>query len=175
MFLTHDTRQDGASGPGSVPAPRRRMGHLPQQVLSIPDRGHDSEMGSADRASSGLSASTSHTLELVTSTAGWPLCLRVPTQALRPLSPSPPAWPSRTMSRPLGAKWASLVAQLVKNPPAMRVGLGSIPGLGRSPGEGNGYPLQYSGLENSRDCIVHGVAELDMTERLSLWVLTTPY
>ena len=83
---------------------------------------------------------------------------------------------------------ASLVAQLVKNPPAMQetpvfyswvrkvpwrrdrlptpvflgfpggsvgkesacnVGdLGSIPGLGRSPGEGNGYPLQYSGLEN---------------------------
>ena len=33
----------------------------------------------------------------------------------------------------------------------------SIPGLGRSPGEGNGYPLQYSGLENSMDCIVHGV------------------
>ena len=37
--------------------------------------------------------------------------------------------------------------------------LGSIPGLGRSPGEGNGYPLQYCGLENSRDCIVHGVAK----------------
>ena len=36
--------------------------------------------------------------------------------------------------------------------------LGSIPGLGRSPGEGKGYPLQYSGLENSMDCIVHGVA-----------------
>ena len=34
--------------------------------------------------------------------------------------------------------------------------LGSIPGLGRSPGEGKGYPLQYSGLENSMDCIVHG-------------------
>ena len=32
--------------------------------------------------------------------------------------------------------------------------LGSIPGLGRSPGEGKGYPLQYSGLENSMDCIV---------------------
>ena len=46
--------------------------------------------------------------------------------------------------------------------------LASIPGLGRSPGEGNGYPLQYSGLENSVDCIVHGVAELDTTERLSL-------
>ena len=35
--------------------------------------------------------------------------------------------------------------------------LGSIPGLGRSPGEGNGYLLQHSGLENSMDCIVHGV------------------
>ena len=37
--------------------------------------------------------------------------------------------------------------------------LGSIPGLGRSLGEGNGYPLQYSGLENSMDCIIHGVAK----------------
>ena len=46
--------------------------------------------------------------------------------------------------------------------------LGLIPGLGRFPGERNGYPLQYSGLENPMDCIVHGVAELDMTERLSL-------
>ena len=32
-----------------------------------------------------------------------------------------------------------------------------IPGLGRSPGEGKGYPLQHSGLENSMDCIVHGI------------------
>ena len=37
--------------------------------------------------------------------------------------------------------------------------LGSIPALGRSPGEGKGYPLQYSGLENSMDCIVHGVTK----------------
>ena len=37
--------------------------------------------------------------------------------------------------------------------------LGLIPGLGRSPGEGKGYPLQYSGLENSRDYTVHGVAK----------------
>ena len=94
----------------------------------------------------------------------------------------------------------SLIAQLVKNLPAMQgtpsVGkiccrrdrlptpvflgfpcgsagkqsacsagdLGLIPGLGRSPGEGKGYPLQYSGLENSMDCIVHGVAESDTTE-----------
>ena len=37
--------------------------------------------------------------------------------------------------------------------------LGSISGLGRSPGEGKDYPPQYSGLENSMDCIVHGVAK----------------
>ena len=81
---------------------------------------------------------------------------------------------------------SSLIAQLVKNPPASRrpqldswIGkvcyrrdglptpeficnagdLGSIPGLGRSPGEGKGYPLQYSGLENSMDSTVHGVAK----------------
>ena len=35
----------------------------------------------------------------------------------------------------------------------------SIPGLGRSPEEGKGYPLQYSGLENSMDCLVHGVTK----------------
>ena len=40
--------------------------------------------------------------------------------------------------------------------------LGSIPGLGRSPGEGKGYPLQYTGLENSMDCIVHGVTKGQM-------------
>ena len=37
--------------------------------------------------------------------------------------------------------------------------LGLILGLGRSPGEGNGFRLQYSGLENTMDCIVHGVAK----------------
>ena len=37
--------------------------------------------------------------------------------------------------------------------------LGSIAGLGKYPGEGKGYPLQYSDLENSMDCIVHGVTE----------------
>ena len=68
---------------------------------------------------------------------------------------------------------ASQVAQIVKNLPAMRETLGSIPGLGRSPGEGNGNQLQYSCLENS-----HGQRslagyrpwirkELDMTGRQS--------
>ena len=37
--------------------------------------------------------------------------------------------------------------------------LGLIPGLGRSPGEEKGYPLWYSGLVNSMDCIVHGIAK----------------
>ena len=37
--------------------------------------------------------------------------------------------------------------------------LGSIPGLGRSPGEGKGYPLQYSGLRNPMEYIIHGVAK----------------
>ena len=93
---------------------------------------------------------------------------------------------------------AFLIAQLVKNPPAVQetqfdswIGkihwrkdrlptpvflgfpcgsagkesscnegdLGSSPGFGRFPGEGKGYPLQYSGLENSMDDIIHGVAK----------------
>ena len=52
--------------------------------------------------------------------------------------------------------WASLVAHLVKNLPAIwETWVRSLDG--RAPGEGKGYPLQYYGLENSIDCIVHGV------------------
>ena len=62
--------------------------------------------------------------------------------------------------------WASLLAQLIKES-ACNVGdLSLIPGLGRSPGEGRGYPLQYSsyplqysGLENSMDCVVPGLTK----------------
>ena len=59
---------------------------------------------------------------------------------------------------------AFLVAQMEKNPPTMREIWVLIPGLGRSPGERNGYPLQYSYLENSMDreapqATVHGVAK----------------
>ena len=62
---------------------------------------------------------------------------------------------------------------MVKSLPAMQETLGSIPGLGRSPEEGNGNPLQYSCLENSMEsetwqATIHRVAELDMTERLML-------
>ena len=65
---------------------------------------------------------------------------------------------------------ASLVSQMVKNLPAMGETLGSIPGLGRSPGEENGNPLQCSCLRNPMErgawqAIVHGVAET--TEQLT--------
>ena len=53
---------------------------------------------------------------------------------------------------------------------------GTVPGSGRSPGEGNGNPLQYSCLENPKDrgtcrAIVHGFAESDMTEKVSMHTL----
>ena len=46
---------------------------------------------------------------------------------------------------------------MVKNPPAMQEDLGSIPGLGRSPRERKGYPLQYSDLEKFMNSILHMV------------------
>ena len=65
---------------------------------------------------------------------------------------------------------------MVKNLPANARDAGLVPGLGRSPGEGYGNPLQYSCLENPMNrgawwATVHRVAESDMTELLSahLW------
>ena len=73
---------------------------------------------------------------------------------------------------PLQYSWASLVAKLVKKPPAMWETWVQSLGWEDSPGKGKGSPLQYSGLENSMGCIVHGVTksrkESDTTERLSL-------
>ena len=71
----------------------------------------------------------------------------------------------------------ALMAQIVKNLPRMQeTQVRSIPGSGRSPGEGNGYPLQYSCLENSMDkgrslsgCSPWGLKESGMTERLTLY------
>ena len=66
---------------------------------------------------------------------------------------------------PLQYSWASLVAQLVKNPPAKQETW--VQSLGWEDPLEKGK-VQGSGLENSMDCIVHGVTESDMTERISL-------
>ena len=60
----------------------------------------------------------------------------------------------------------------MKNPPANAGDVGSIPGLGRYPGEGNHNPVQYACLGNPMDRgawwpMIHGVTELDLTEQLS--------
>ena len=65
--------------------------------------------------------------------------------------------------------WASQVALVVKNPPADGGDMGSIPGSGRSPGEGHGNPFQYSYLENPMDrgawwATVQGSKQSDTTE-----------
>ena len=65
--------------------------------------------------------------------------------------------------------WGFPGGSVVKNLPANAGDVGSIPGLGRSPGEENSNPLQYSCLENPTDrgawwATVHGVAELDTTQ-----------
>ena len=68
-------------------------------------------------------------------------------------------WPHPHCNKELSSPKGGAV---VKNPPAKAGDTGdasSIAGLGRSPGEGKGYPLQYPGLENSMDCIVHGVTK----------------
>ena len=67
---------------------------------------------------------------------------------------------------------------MVKNLPANARDTGSIPGSGRSPGEGNGNPFQYSCLENSMDrgtwqATVHGAAESNMTEYICMYVHTS--
>ena len=77
---------------------------------------------------------------------------------MHPKSPSPPS--SLKAVKILLTKAidrVSPVAQLVKNPPVILETWVRFLGLGRSPGEGKGYPLQYPGLENSMDFIVHVV------------------
>ena len=59
---------------------------------------------------------------------------------------------------PLQYSWASLLAQLVKNPPQCGRH-GYNPWVGKIPWRRKGYLLQYCGLENSMNCIVHGVAK----------------
>ena len=63
------------------------------------------------------------------------------------------------IGHPFHYSWSSLMVSLVKNLPAMQETWVQSLGYEDSPGEGNSYPLQYSGLENSMDCIVHGVTK----------------
>ena len=67
--------------------------------------------------------------------------------------------PGEGIGYPLQCSWASLVAQLVKNPPTMRETWVQALGWEDSSGERKGSPLQYSGLESSMDRIVHGVTK----------------
>ena len=73
--------------------------------------------------------------------------------------------PGEGIGCPFQYSWASLVAQLVKNVPAIRETWVQSLGWEGPLEKGMGYPLQYSGLENSMDCIVHGGhKESDTTE-----------
>ena len=74
----------------------------------------------------------------------------------------------KAIGNPFQYSRASLVIQLVKNPPAMRETWVRSLGWEDSPGEGKSYPLQYSGLENSTDCIVHADAKSRTQLQLSL-------
>ena len=65
---------------------------------------------------------------------------------------------------PLQYSWASLVAQLIKNPPAMRETWVQSLGWEDPVEKGTGYPLQCSGLEKSTDCTVRDLKESDTTE-----------
>ena len=64
----------------------------------------------------------------------------------------------------LSQVWGFLGDSVLKNPPANAGHVGSIPGLERYPGEGNGSPLQYSGLENPMDNLPWDHKQLDTTE-----------
>ena len=92
---------------------------------------------------------------------------------------SPVLTPATQILPPLLTLGTSLVAQTVKNLPANAGEPGSIPGSGRSPGEGNGYPLQYSCLENSMEEEPSGLQSLesqrlDTMERLTHTHTHTP-
>ena len=79
--------------------------------------------------------------------------------------------PGEGIGYPLQYSWASLVAQTVKNQPAMRETWVQSLGWEEPPeeamathGEGNGNPLQYSWLQNSWQATVHGITESDTTD-----------
>ena len=73
--------------------------------------------------------------------------------------PGPGRSSGEEIGYPLQYSWASLVAQLVKNPLTMQKTWVQTPGWEDPLEKGKGYQLQYSGLENSMDCVIHGVAK----------------
>ena len=96
---------------------------------------------------------------LLESSWGFPGSLAGKESAYNAGNPGSGRSPGEGIGYPLQYSWGSLVAQLVKNPPAMWETW--VPSLGweGSPGEGNGDPIQYCGLENSMDYIVCGVTK----------------
>ena len=91
-----------------------------------------------------------------------------PDQGIEPMPPVFPAlagWffaivpPGKPQDSMYSCILSHFVAQLLKKSTCNAEDLGLIPGLGRSPGEGKDYPLQYSGLENSMNCMVHRVTK----------------
>ena len=83
-------------------------------------------------------------------------------------------WVVVTKYRKYDKSWLSLIAQLVKNLPAMQETPVQSMGWKDPLEKEKGYPLQYSGLENSMDCIVHGVAKSRTRPRdfhTWLWIL----
>ena len=99
-----------------------------------------------------LSGSLTGTAQLV---KNWPAMQEPPVQFLAQEGP----WRRHRLPTPL---FLGFPSQSAVKESACNVGdLGSIPGLGRSPGEGNGYPLQYSGLKNPMDCIIREVKRHD--------------
>ena len=68
-------------------------------------------------------------------------------------------WPRKDESFPLGISEGFPCGSAGKESTCNVEDLGLIPGLGRSPGEEKGYPIQYSGLDYFMGCIVHGVTK----------------
>ena len=100
----------------------------------------------------------------------WPGACRCGSQGSPQTALRPQRGPAACLSLSVPAPF---MTQMVKNRPANAGDPGSIPGSGRSPGGGNGNPLQYSCLEISINrgafrATVHGVAEPDTTELLTL-------
>ena len=75
------------------------------------------------------------------------------------LTPGSGRSPRERTGYPLQFSWGFTCGSAVKESTCNAGDLGSLPELGRSLGEGKGYPLQYYGLENSMDCVVHGVTK----------------